>query len=40
MHVGYVLLNCDLGAEEYVVDELRQIPQVKKHILHLVHMMQ
>ena len=21
MHVGYVLLNCDLGAEEYVVDE-------------------
>jgi len=33
MHVGYVLLNCDLGAEEYVVDELRQIPQVKKAYL-------
>jgi len=33
MHVGYVLLNCDLGAEEYVVDELRQIPQVKRAYL-------
>ncbi len=33
MHVGYVLLNCDLGAEEYVVDELRHIPQVKKAYL-------
>jgi DNA-binding Lrp family transcriptional regulator len=33
MHVGYVLLNCDLGAEEYVVDELKQIPQVKKAYL-------
>ena len=29
MHYGYVLLNCDLGAEEYIVDELRQIPEVK-----------
>jgi len=29
MHVGYILLNCDLGAEEYIVDELRQIPEVK-----------
>lgn len=29
MHIGYVLLNCDLGAEEYIVDELRQIPRVK-----------
>lgn len=29
MHVGYVLLNCDLGAEEYVVDELKQIPGIK-----------
>jgi len=29
MHVGYVLLNCDLGAEEYIVEELKQIPQVK-----------
>lgn len=29
MHVGYVLLNCDLGAEEYIVDELKRIPEVK-----------
>lgn len=29
MHVGYILLNCDLGAEEYIVEELRQIPEVK-----------
>ena len=29
MHVGYVLLNCDLGAEEHLVRELKQIPYVK-----------
>lgn len=29
MHVGYILLNCDLGAEEYIAEELRQIPEVK-----------
>jgi DNA-binding Lrp family transcriptional regulator len=29
MHVGFVLLNCDLGAEEYILDELKQVPQVK-----------
>ena len=28
MHKGFVLLNCDLGAEEYVIEELKQIPQV------------
>ncbi len=28
MHIGYILLNCDLGAEEYVVEELRKIPGV------------
>jgi DNA-binding Lrp family transcriptional regulator len=33
MHVGYVLLNCDLGAEEYIVEELRQIPEVKNAYL-------
>ncbi len=33
MHIGYVLLNCDLGAEEYVVEELRQIPQIKNAYL-------
>ncbi len=25
MHKGFILLNCDLGAEEYIVDELKQI---------------
>lgn len=33
MHIGYVLLNCDLGAEDYIVDELRQIPEVKRAYL-------
>ena len=30
MHLGYVLINCDLGTEEYVIEELKRIPQVKK----------
>ncbi|GKS67876.1 AsnC family transcriptional regulator [Nitrosarchaeum sp.] len=29
MHVGFILLNCDLGAEEYIVEELKQMPKVK-----------
>lgn len=29
MEKGFVLINCDLGAEEYIVEELKQIPQVK-----------
>jgi len=29
MHVGFVLLNCDLGAEEYILDELKQVSEVK-----------
>ena len=33
MHVGYILLNCDLGAEEYIVEELRRIPEVKNAYL-------
>ncbi len=33
MHLGYVLLNCDLGAEEYIVEELRQIPEIKNAYL-------
>ncbi len=33
MHKGYILLNCDLGAEEYVVDELKHISQVKNAYL-------
>ncbi len=30
MYVGYVMVNCDLGAEECVVDEIHKIPQVSK----------
>ncbi|HSD04751.1 MAG TPA: Lrp/AsnC ligand binding domain-containing protein [Nitrosopumilaceae archaeon] len=30
MQMGYVLLNCDLGSEEYILEELKRIPQVKK----------
>jgi len=33
MHVGYILLNCDLGSEEYIVEELRQMPEVKNAYL-------
>ncbi len=29
MHIGYILLNCDLGAEEYIVEELKQMDNVK-----------
>ncbi|MSS86094.1 MAG: Lrp/AsnC family transcriptional regulator [Nitrosopumilus sp.] len=25
MHKGFILLNCDLGAEEYIVDELNRM---------------
>ena len=28
MHKGFILLNCDLGAEEYIVDELKQMQDV------------
>jgi DNA-binding Lrp family transcriptional regulator len=30
MHKGFVLLNCDLGAEEFIVEELEKIPQVSQ----------
>jgi len=33
MHMGYILLNCDLGAEEYIVEELKHIPEVKNAYL-------
>jgi len=33
MHIGYILLNCDLGAEEYIIEELKQIPEVKNAYL-------
>ena len=30
MHKGFVLLNCDLGAEDFFVDERRKISQVSQ----------
>ena len=33
MHIGYILLNCDLGAEEYIVEELKRIPEIKSAYL-------
>ncbi len=33
MHIGYILLNCDLGAEEYIVEELKRIPEIKNSYL-------
>ena len=33
MHIGYILLNCDLGAEDYIIEELKQIPEVKNAYL-------
>ncbi len=33
MHKGFILLNCDLGAEEYIVDELKQMNQVSNAYL-------
>ena len=29
MHIGFVLLNCDLGAEEYILEELKQVSEIK-----------
>ena len=33
MHRGFILLNCDLGAEEYIVDELKQMSDVSNAYL-------
>jgi DNA-binding Lrp family transcriptional regulator len=33
MHIGFILLNCDLGAEEYIVDELKQMSNVNNAYL-------
>ena len=33
MHKGFILLNCDLGAEEYIVDELKQMQLVSNAYL-------
>ena len=30
MHKGFVLLNCDLCAEEFIVEELEKIPQISQ----------
>ena len=30
MHKGFVLLNCDLGAGELILEELRKIPQISQ----------
>ena len=28
MHKGFILLNCELEAEEYIADELKQMPSI------------
>jgi uncharacterized protein with GYD domain len=33
MHRGFILLNCDLGAEEYVVDELKHMQNISNAYL-------
>lgn len=33
MHRGFILLNCDLGAEEYVVDELKHMQKISNAYL-------
>ena len=33
MYSGFILLNCDLGAEDYIAEELKKIPNVKNAYL-------
>ena len=33
MHKGFILLNCDLGSEEYIVDELKQMQNINNAYL-------
>ena len=33
MYIGFILLNCDLGAEEYIVEELKHMNNVKNAYL-------
>ncbi len=33
MHRGFILLNCDLGAEEYIVDKLKQTQNISNAYL-------
>ena len=35
MNKGFILLNCDLGAEEYIVEELKQMSDVKNAYLRI-----
>jgi len=33
MHKGFILFNCDLGAEEYILDELKQMQNISNAYL-------
>lgn len=33
MYKGFILLNCDLGAEEYIADELKQMQNISNAYL-------
>jgi len=33
MNRGFILLNCDLGAEEYIVDQLKQMKVISNAYL-------
>ena len=33
MQKGFILLNCDLGAEEYIVDELKHMQDISNAYL-------
>ena len=33
MHKGFILLNCDLGSEEYIVEELKQMQNISNAYL-------
>ena len=33
MHKGFILLNCDLGSEEYIADELKHMEDVNNAYL-------
>jgi len=33
MYKGFILLNCDLGSEEYIVDELKQMQKISNAYL-------
>jgi uncharacterized protein with GYD domain len=33
MHKGFILLNCDLGSEEYILEEIKQIQDINNAYL-------